>query len=50
LGIVKGLVEAHGGKTWVESSVGLGSTFFFSVPRATQRSAWANGGADRPDA
>jgi signal transduction histidine kinase len=32
LAIVKRLVEAHGGKVWVESQVGRGSTFGFSLP------------------
>jgi len=32
LSISKHIVEAHGGKIWVESILGLGSTFTFSVP------------------
>lgn len=32
LPIAKGLVEAHGGRMWVVSSVGAGSKFYFSLP------------------
>ncbi len=39
LALVREIVQAHGGRVWVESQAGLGSTFYFSLPTADELSS-----------
>ena len=39
LTVIKKIVELYGGKVWVQSKVGQGSTFFFTLPKAKKEVA-----------
>ncbi len=45
LPLVRRMVERHGGRIWVESTVGQGSTFFVSLPAQPRNGTMANGQA-----
>jgi PAS domain S-box-containing protein len=49
LSIVKELIKRHGGEVWVESKLGVGSKFYFTLPRFYRPEALNKDAKDRID-